>query len=58
MTFDVLKPKIATLISDSNSKDLTLQLICELLKTDLQTIRLSRLEKVFADKSPLAIKIL
>ena len=35
MTFDVLKPKIATLISDSNSKDLTLQLICELLKTEI-----------------------
>ena len=35
MTFYVLKPKIATLISDSNSKDLTLQLICELLKTEI-----------------------
>ena len=35
MTFDVLKPKITALISDSNSKDLTLQLICNLLKAEI-----------------------
>ena len=35
MTFDVLKPKIAAIVSDSNSKDLVLQLICELLKTEI-----------------------
>ena len=35
MTFDVLKPKIAAIISDSSSKDRTMQLICELLKTEI-----------------------
>jgi GAF domain-containing protein len=35
MTFDDLKPKITALISDSSSKDLTLQLICNLLKAEI-----------------------
>ncbi|AOR28661.1 histidine kinase [Formosa sp. Hel1_33_131] len=35
MTFDVLKPKITAIISDSSSKDHSLQLICDLLKTEI-----------------------
>ncbi|MDA9303767.1 GAF domain-containing protein [Flavobacteriaceae bacterium] len=35
MTFDDLKPKITALISDSSSKDRTLQLICNLLKAEI-----------------------
>ena len=35
MTFNDLKPKITALISDSSSKDLTLQLICNLLKAEI-----------------------
>lgn len=35
MTFDVLKPKITTLISNSSSKDRTLQLICNLLRAEI-----------------------
>ena len=35
MIFNDLKPKITALISDSSSKDLTLQLICNLLKAEI-----------------------
>jgi L-methionine (R)-S-oxide reductase len=35
MTFNDLKPKITALISDSSSKDRTLQLICNLLKAEI-----------------------
>ena len=35
MTFDVLKPKITGLISGSTSTNQSLQMICELLKTEI-----------------------
>ena len=35
MTFDALKPKITTIISDSSSIDYSLQLICDLLKAEI-----------------------
>jgi len=35
MTFDILKPKITSIISNSNSIDRSLQLICELLKAEI-----------------------
>ena len=35
MTFDALKPKITTIISDSSSIDYCLQLICDLLKAEI-----------------------
>ena len=35
MTFDALKPKITSLISNSESTDHSLQSICELLKTEI-----------------------
>ena len=35
MTFDVLKPKITAFISDSSSTNDSLQLICDLLRTEI-----------------------
>jgi len=35
MPFNALKPKITAFISDSSSKDHSLQLICDLLKTEI-----------------------